>query len=343
MTATQLEQHCSEQYPEHLKLLVTAVTTVQEAVKQHRPVDMDNLGEEEEDEGRGCDYDSGYRSSSWKKGIHHVREWGDLVERDGITVAQRMPTIGKEDPRFRTLGFRADIRSLHAEDRLQVPVQENTSEYIPLTVLLPSVKYKGPVRMLHKQELEAKEKENAAKNRIIQGLEKQLRAKNAELEDRDFRLSLIENGSFDGTMVWKIPQFEQRMSDAKSGKYTSIFSLPFYTGRYGYKMCLRLYILGDGAGKNTHMSLFFVIMQNEFDSILQWPFTHRVTFKLINGCGGRDIINTLQPDPASSSFKKPKSDMNIASGFPKFVSHKELFPCGGFIKNDAIFILCFVD
>ncbi len=131
------------------------------------------------------------------------------------------------------------------------------------------------------------------------------------------------------------------MSDAKSGKYTSIFSLPFYTGRYGYKMCLRLYILGDGAGKSTHMSLFFVIMQNEFDSILQWPFTRRVTFKLINQCGGRDIIDTFEPDPASSSFKKPKSDMNIASGCPKFVTHHDLK--NGFILEDTIYIKCVVD
>ena len=30
------------------------------------------------------------------------------------------------------------------------------------------------------------------------------------------------------------------------------------------------------------MSLFFVVMKGEFDNTLQWPFTHKVTFKLIN-------------------------------------------------------------
>lgn len=55
---------------------------------------------------------------------------------------------------------------------------------------------------------------------------------------------------------------------------TSFFSLPFYSGHYGYTMCLCLYILGDGTkciGKNIHMSLFFVIMKGEFDAIFQWP------------------------------------------------------------------------
>ena len=30
---------------------------------------------------------------------------------------------------------------------------------------------------------------------------------NADIEDRDFRLSLIENSNHDGSMIWKIPQF----------------------------------------------------------------------------------------------------------------------------------------
>ncbi len=176
----------------------------------------------------------------------------------------------------------------------------------------------------------------------VTSLERAMKSKQAEYEDRDFRLSLIENSSYDGQMIWKIPQFSQRMADAQSGKYTSIFSLPFYTGRYGYKMCLRLYILGDGIGKNTHMSLFFVIMKGEFDNILSWPFMNKVTFKLINQTGNRDIIDSFKPDPMSSSFCKPKSDMNIASGCPRFVSHTEL-KSGGFIVDDTLFIKCTVD
>ena len=173
-------------------------------------------------------------------------------------------------------------------------------------------------------------------------LETTLSTKMSENEDRDFRLSLMENSNFDGSMVWKIPQFSQRTDDARTGKYTSIFSLPFYSSRYGYKMCLRLYILGDGIGKGTHMSLFFVVMKGEFDNILQWPFTHKVTFKLINQCGARDIMDIFQPDPLSSSFQKPKSDMNVASGCPRFVSMNELMQ-GGFIVDDTIFIKVKVD
>ena len=176
----------------------------------------------------------------------------------------------------------------------------------------------------------------------VSNFERKFQAKETESEDRGFRLSLLENVSYDGTMIWKIPQFAQRMVDAQNGKYTSIFSLPFYTSRYGYKLCLRLYILGDGIGKGTHMSLFFVVMRGEFDNILQWPFTHKVTFRLLNQAGGKDITDGFLPDPMSSSFKKPKTDMNVASGCPRFVSIGDV-RSGGFIADDTIFIKVKVD
>jgi hypothetical protein len=150
--------------------------------------------------------------------------------------------------------------------------------------------------------------------------------------------------SYNGLCTWKIIHFsKERVAAAAAserGKYTSMVSRPFYSGRYDYKMCLRLYIMGDGIGKGTHLSLFFVVMRGEFDNILQWPFTHKVTFKLINQAGGRDIIKTFQPDPIS--FRKPKSDMNIASGCPRFVSHTEL-EGNDFIVDDTIFIKCIID
>ncbi len=191
-------------------------------------------------------------------------------------------------------------------------------------------------------QLKRKDEEIAVLRNTITKLEKTMRSKHAEFEDRDFRLSLIENSNHNGSMIWKIPQFSQRMADAQTGRYTSIFSLPFHTGRYGYKMCLRLYILGDGIGKNTHMSLFLCLMKGEFDDLLPWPFTHKVTFKLINQTSGRDIIDTFQPDPMSSSFRKPESDMNVASGCPQLASLAEV-ESGGFIVDDTVFIKCYID
>ena len=50
----------------------------------------------------------------------------------------------------------------------------------------------------------------------------------------------------------------------------------FYTSRYGYKMCLRAYLNGDGTGRGTHLSLFFVLMRGPHDALLRWPFNQKV-------------------------------------------------------------------
>ena len=56
----------------------------------------------------------------------------------------------------------------------------------------------------------------------------------------------------------------------------SLYSQPFYTDRYGYKMCGRVYLNGDGMGKGKHLSLFFVLMRGEYDALLEWPFRQKV-------------------------------------------------------------------
>ena len=234
--------------------------------------------------------------------------------------------------------------NMNTEELIQdvLPISQLIENEVKNFVSGEKIKLQNELKSSMEEKLQAKDKEIASLKFSVVKLEKQIQSKKAEIEDRDFRLALIENSNYDGTMIWKIPQFSQRKADAENGKCTSIFSLPFYSGRYGYKMCLRLYIMGDGIGKGTHLSLFFVVMCGEFDNILQWPFAHKVTFKLINQAGGRDIVDTFQPDPMSASFRKPKSDMNIASGCPMFVTHTGL-EGGGFVVDDTIFIKCTID
>ena len=197
--------------------------------------------------------------------------------------------------------------------------------------------------LMHK-ELVTAQNDLAVANEEIKNLkakvdffEQKLSTREQQLEEKDFRLSLLEAGNYDGTMIWRVGGFESRTKDARDARYTSIFSLPFYTSKYGYKMCLRLYPQGDGMGKNTHLSLFFVVMKSEYDSLLQWPFINKVTLTLINQTGGPDVTDTFKPDPKSSSFQRPKTEMNVASGCPRFVPLDDLHR-NGFIKEDTIFI-----
>lgn len=49
-------------------------------------------------------------------------------------------------------------------------------------------------------------------------------------------------------------------------------------------MCLRIYLNGDGTGRGTHLSLFFVVMRGHSDALLKWPFNQKVTFIYICVC-----------------------------------------------------------
>lgn len=96
----------------------------------------------------------------------------------------------------------------------------------------------------------------------------------ARINQHDIRLQMLEATSYDGTYIWKIDEWSKRVREARIGKTTSIYSPPFYVGRYGYKVCGRLYPCGDGIGKDSHISLFFVVMKGEFDALLSLSLIH---------------------------------------------------------------------
>uniref|UniRef100_H9GCC0 TNF receptor-associated factor n=1 Tax=Anolis carolinensis TaxID=28377 RepID=H9GCC0_ANOCA len=73
-----------------------------------------------------------------------------------------------------------------------------------------------------------------------------------------------------------ISDFTKKRQEAVAGRSPAIFSPAFYTGKYGYKMCLRIYLNGDGTGRGTHLSLFFVVMRGPCDALLRWPFNQKV-------------------------------------------------------------------
>ena len=163
----------------------------------------------------------------------------------------------------------------------------------------------------------------------------------------DEKLLNQEKISFNGTLLWKITNVDQRIQDAKSGKQTSFYSQPFYTDKYGYKMCARIYLNGDGNGRNTHLSLFFVILRGEYDALLKWPFRQKVTFILIDQSmseSKENVYDAFRPDPNSSSFRQPVSEMNVASGLPVFCPLGKLMSTDHeYIKDNTMFIKIVVD
>jgi TNF receptor-associated factor 2/TNF receptor-associated factor 3 len=154
--------------------------------------------------------------------------------------------------------------------------------------------------MMLEQRTEQQERETSTLKVNVSELELQLQAS----------LASTHNGSF----LWRIPEVARRRRDAIDERITSIYSPPFYSGRNGYKMCIRAYLNGDGIGYKTHFSVFFVLMRGEFDPLLKWPFEYKVSLILVDQEHRKHIVQTFKPTPESSSFRRPTTDMNVASG-----------------------------
>ena len=156
-------------------------------------------------------------------------------------------------------------------------------------------------------------------------------------------LNLTNPVNINGNFIWKITSFAEKRRQAIDKIKTSFYSEPFYTNIYGYKMCLRIYLNGDGIGENTHISLFFVVMQGQFDALLSWPFKKIVTFYFVNQNSRLlDVCSSFKSDVTSNSFQKPRMDMNIASGCPFFFPLTKLEE-SGYVVDDTIFIKALVE
>ncbi|CAF3484521.1 unnamed protein product [Rotaria sp. Silwood2] len=151
--------------------------------------------------------------------------------------------------------------------------------------------------------------------------------------------------SYDGIFIWKIINVQEKMMDAQSERQTSIYSPPFYSSRTGYKMCARLHLNGVDDGQGTHMSLFLVLMKGNHDGMLSWPFNFRIIFNLYDQTDKKQhIIDTFRPDVRSSSFQRPRSEMNIASGIPKFCPLAIIEQANNrYVRDNSMYIKIMVD
>ena len=201
------------------------------------------------------------------------------------------------------------------------------------------------------------------KTKHVSALETQLRNANDEIRKLQRRMEALEYNSSlrniatadleehirqqefscnDGVLIWKITDFAKRRNEAITGKQVSFYSPCFYTSRHGYKMRVRIYLNGDGIGKGTHISLFFAVMRGEYDAILRWPFQQKVTLMLLDQNNVEHVIDAFRPDRNSSSFQRPRREVNIASGCPTFCSLSELHN-HAYVRDDTMFIKVIVD
>ncbi|XP_033103367.1 TNF receptor-associated factor 2-like isoform X1 [Anneissia japonica] len=194
------------------------------------------------------------------------------------------------------------------------------------------------------QEVEQLKVSERETEKHLKAVEQASALKDVTITEHFLQIQSLENTAYGGILLWKITNFSQKRRDAISGKQTSLYSPYFFTSRYGYRVCCRIYLNGDGMGRGTHISIFFVIMKGKYDALLQWPFRQKVNFVLLDQNNREHVVDGFRPDDKSSSFRRPTTDMNIASGCPLFISMAELEASpNAYIKDDTMFVKVIVD
>lgn len=84
-------------------------------------------------------------------------------------------------------------------------------------------------------------------------------------------------------------------------------------------------------------------MRGEYDAILRWPFPYKVTFSLINQLpdeiNPHDLTVFFWPDKSSICFQRPRSNMNEAYGFRRFLPLDKLQQNQSqYVKDNTMFI-----
>ncbi|XP_078271927.1 TNF receptor-associated factor 2-like [Rhinoraja longicauda] len=269
----------------------------------------------------------------------HIR---DSVQHHLTCILRKMQGVGEEPGEKPGPVGMAGNQTERDPGELTVKLQ--TFENI-VTVLNREVGH--TLQTVREQEKQLKEQDTAIsrlQSKVRQN-ERSIGLRDVAIADLQLRLDVFESSSDDGTLVWAIGEVSRRMRDAVDGRSPSILSPPFFTSRGGYKLCLRMYLNGDGLGANTHLSLFLVIVKGKYDPILDWPFSKKVTFKLLDHRDGeQQVVSAFKPDTSSASFHRPRHAMNIASGCPQFMPLAQLrsnWPA--FVSDDTMFVKAVVE
>ena len=142
-------------------------------------------------------------------------------------------------------------------------------------------------------------------------------------------------------LSWKISDITEMLKPPKPYRKTELQSEPFYSCINGYKMKVSFYPRGTNSNKVGYSSVFLVIMKEEYDEALSWPFRHKVVFTLIDQKRVPEKRSNLSmeliPNPSKhvKSCAKPTQVENPRFGRSRLCC---IYSAMGYIHNDSLLL-----
>lgn len=152
----------------------------------------------------------------------------------------------------------------------------------------------------------------------------------------------LEGQQCHGIFVWRLKGFSAHLRSQEAGMPVVEHSPGFYTGRPGYKLCLRLHLQTPNAPRcSNYISLFIHTMQGVFDGQLTWPFQGTIRLAILDqGPEGQHHVEVMETKPDLQAFQKPTIQRNPKGfGYVTFM-HLHQLSQRAFVKDDTLLIRC---
>ncbi|KAM4630164.1 TNF receptor-associated factor 6 [Polymixia lowei] len=167
----------------------------------------------------------------------------------------------------------------------------------------------------------------------------ELRRRVSALEDT---VKELEAQQCQGIFIWRLKGFSTHLRNQEAGLPVVEHSPGFYTGRPGYKLCLRLHLQTPNAPRcSNYISLFVHTMQGAFDGQLTWPFQGTIRLAILDqGSEGQHHMEVMETKPDLQAFQKPTIQRNPKGfGYVTFLHLHQLHQ-RTFVKDDTLLVRC---
>ncbi|XP_043938763.1 TNF receptor-associated factor 6 [Protopterus annectens] len=158
------------------------------------------------------------------------------------------------------------------------------------------------------------------------------------------KVAELEAQQCSGIYIWKIENFSMYMRLQENDQQVVLHSPGFYTGKPGYKLCLRLHLQLPGAQRSAnYLSLFVHTMQGQYDGYLPWPIQGTIRLAIVDQSEGpakQDFVEIMETKPDLLAFQRPTIPRN-----PKGFGYVTFMPLQAlkhhtYVKDDTLIVRC---
>ncbi|XP_072374953.1 TNF receptor-associated factor 6 isoform X1 [Scyliorhinus torazame] len=158
------------------------------------------------------------------------------------------------------------------------------------------------------------------------------------------RLGELEAQQYNGIFIWKVENFSAHQQAQAEDQPVVLHSPGFYTGKPGYKLCLRLHLQTPSAQRcSNYISLFVHTMQGEYDSYLPWPFQGTIRLSILDQSEGpvkQNHEEVMESKPELQAFQRPYQPRNPKGfGYVTFL-HLKALSQHMYVKDDMLLVRC---